>query len=419
MLKVEDRFVIKELHRTGMAISEIARITSHDRKTIRAILKGPLSPPPQKRKPRAKKLDPFVPYLERRIEEGVVNCNKLLDEIRRQWYQGGKSLVKNFVQPHREARRQEATVRFETLPGEQAQVDWGHFGFIEHHGRRRRLYGFVMTLGWSRACYLEFTISADAAWWLRCHVHAFRYFGGTPRVVLHDNLKTAVLDRHADGPIRWNPRYLDFAEYYGFVPQACRPYRAQTKGKVESGIRYVRGNFWPGLRFVDLADLNRQALDWLDFTANVRIHGTTGEVPFERLPLEHLQSLVGKPDYDTSLIVFRRATKDCFVSYDGNYYSVPWEYARKTLKLKESEEGQLVVLNPQDHEIARHRVRNGHHQRIAVAAHYENVRSGSRPARRAEAIQVLSPEGLASLPPAPQVEARPLCWYDQILEAVE
>jgi len=419
MLKVEDRFVIKELHRRGMAIGEIARITGHDRKTIRAILKGPVSPPAQKRKPRAKKLDPFVPYLERRIEEGVVNCNKLLDEIRRQGYRGGKSLVKNFVQPCREARRQEATVRFETLPGEQAQVDWGHFGFIEDHGRRRKLYGFVMTLGWSRASYLEFTISADAAWWLRCHVHAFRYFGGTPRVVLHDNLKTAVLDRHAGGTIHWNPRYLDFANYYGFVPQACRPYRAQTKGKVESGIRYVRGNFWPGLRFVDLADLNRQALEWLDFTANVRVHGTTGEAPLDRLPLEHLQPLVGKPDYDTSLIVFRRATRDCFVSYDGNYYSVPWEYARKTLKLKETEDGQLILLNPQDQEIARHRVRNGHNQRIAVAAHYENIRSGSRPARRPMAIQVLSPDALASLPAAPQVEARPLCWYDQILEAVE
>jgi transposase len=419
MLKVEDRFMIKELHDRGLGISEIARITGHDRKTIRAILKGPVSPPPQKRKPRAKKLDPFVPYLERRIGEGVLNCNKLVDELRRQGYEGGKSLVKSFVQPYREARRQEATVRFETLPGEQAQVDWGHFGFIEHHGRRRKLYGFVMTLGWSRASYLEFTISADAAWWLRCHVHAFRYFGGTPRVVLHDNLKTAVLDRDGEGTIHWNPRYLDFAHYYGFVPQACRPYRAQTKGKVESGIRYVRGNFWPGLRFVDLADLNRQALDWLDFTANVRIHGTTGEVPFDRLPLEHLQSIVDKPDYDTSLILFRRATKDCFVSYDGNYYSVPWEYARKTLKLKETEEGQLIILNPQDEEIAHHRVRNGHNQRVVVAAHYENMGRGSHPARRPLAIQVSSPQGLASLPLAPQVEARPLCWYDQILEGAE
>jgi transposase len=416
MLRVEDRFMIKDLHRRGMTISDIARVTGHDRKTIRAIVTGPLNPPPQKRKTRAKKLDPFVPYLEKRIEEGVLNCNKLFDEIRKQGYPGGKSLIKNFVQPYREARRQEATLRFETLPGEQPQVDWGHFGFIEHHGRRRKLYGFVMTLGWSRASYLEFTISADAAWWLRCHVHAFRYFGGVPQVMLHDNLKTAVLEREADGTIHWNPRYLDFADYYGFTPKACRPYRAQTKGKVESGIRYVRGNFWPGLKFMDLTDLNQQARDWLDQTANVRVHSTTGEVPFSRLPLEQLQSMDGKPDYDTSLITFRRATKDCFVSYDGNYYSVPSEYARKTLELKETEGHELLILNAQGDEIARHCVVNGHNQHITVAAHYEKIRSTSRPARRPTAIQVLPPEDWGGLPAAPEVETRPLDWYDQVLE---
>ncbi len=413
MLKVEQRFMIKDLYRRGVTISEIARVTGYDRKTIRAIVNGPVSPPPQKRKARAKKLGPFVSFLEKRIEEGVLNCNKLLAELRKQGYQGGKSLVKDFVQPYREARRQEATVRFETEPGEQAQVDWGHFGFIDHHGRRRRLYAFVMTLGWSRAMYVEFTVSADTSWWLRCHVHAFHYFGGVPQVVLHDNLKTAVLDRDVDGTVHWNPRYLDFAGYYGFTPKACQPYRAQTKGKVESGVRYVRGNFWPGLKFVDLVDLNRQGRDWLDLTANVRVHGTTGEVPFVRLALEPLQSLIDKPDYDTSLISFRRSTKDCFVSYEGNYYSVPSQYARKTLTLKETEDGQLIVVDPQGDEIVRHRLLHGHNQRSVVPAHYEAIRQGSPSAKRPGATQVSSPEGL---PPAPEVEARPLSWYDQVAE---
>lgn len=416
MLGVENRFMIKDMYRKGMTISGIARVTGHDRKTIRAIVNGPVNPQPKERKKRASILDPFVPYLERRVEEGVLNCNKLFDEIRRQGYQGGKSTLKNFVQPYREARRAEATVRFETEPGEQGQVDWAHFGFIEHQGRRRRLYAFVMTLGWSRASYLEFTVSRDAASWLRCHIHAFRYLGGVPQVVLHDNLKTAVLEREADGTIHWNPRYLDFAHYYGFTPQACQPYRAQTKGKVESGIRYVRGNFWPGLRFFDLADLNEQALGWLDMTANVRLHGTTGEVPFHRLALEPLQSLAGKPDYDTSLISFRRVTKDCFISYDGNYYSVPSKYARTTVEVKEREDGQLIILNAEDEEIARHGVVAGHKQRIAVAAHYENIHSSCRPSKRATAIQVLPPEGWGDLPLAPKVEARPLSWYDQVLE---
>ncbi len=306
-------------------------------------------------------------------------------------------------------------MRYETDPGEQAQVDWGHFGFIEHNGRRHRLYAFVMTLGWSRASYLEFTVSADAAWWLRCHVHAFEYFGGLPKVVLHDNLKTAVLSRDADGTIHWNARYLDFAGYYGFSPKACQPYRAQTKGKVESGVRYVRINFWPGLRFLDLTDLNRQARDWLDLTANVRIHGTTGEVPFARLALEQLQPMLGKPVYDTSLVSFRRASKDCFVSYDGNYYSVPSEYVRKTLKLKESESGQLLVLNAQDEIVAEHRLVSGHNQRIAVPAHYANIGKDKRSPKRPTAVQLPSSDSLTGLA-APEVESRPLSWYDQLTE---
>ncbi len=416
MLNTETRFMIKDLYRRGVTISEIARITGHSRRTIRAIVCGSLNPPPQTRKGRTKKLDPFVPYLEKRIAEGVFNCRKLLVEIQRQGYQGSWSLLKNFVRPYRAARQRDATVRFETEPGEQGQVDWAHFGYIEHHGRRRRLYAFVMTLGWSRAMYVEFTVSADAAWWLRGHVHAFRYFGGVPREVLHDNLKTAVLERGPDGAVHWNPRYLDFADYYGFSPRACRPYRAQTKGKVESAIRYVRGNFWPGLRFFDLADLNRQCREWLDGTANRRVHGTTGEVPFDRLPLEKLLPLDGKPDYDTSLITFRRSTRDCFVAYDGNYYSVPAGYARRILQVKETEDGQLIILDVEGAEIARHRLVEGQRLRVVEAAHYAPLRCGSHPTPRQGASQLPTPPGDTALPAAPEVEVRPLAWYDQMVE---
>jgi transposase len=416
MLRVEHRFMIKTLYQRGLSISEIAEITGHNRRTIRKVVNGPVSPGPQKRQARGSKLDPFVPHLKKRIDEGVLNCNKLLDEIKKQGYTGSKSLLKSFVQPYREARQAQATVRYETEPGEQAQVDWGHFGFIEHNGRRRKLYAFVMTLGWSRASYLEFTVSADAAWWLRCHVHAFEYFGGVPKVILHDNLKTAVLNRDADGTIHWNERYLDFAGYYGFTPKACQPYRAQTKGKVESGVKYVRGNFWPGTQYLDLADLNNQARSWLDETANPRIHGTTGEAPYTRLPLEQLQPLLGKPAYDTSLISFRRSTKDCFVSYDGNYYSVPCQYAHKTLKLKESDTGQLQILNVQDEVIAEHQLVTGHNQRIAVPKHYAGIEQRSAAAKRPVARQIKPAESLAGLPLAPSVETRPLSWYDELLE---
>jgi len=178
MLKVEDRFMIKELHHKGLSISDIARLTGHDRKTVRAVIQGPLLRQRRPPAPRASKLDPYTPYLQQRLADGVFNAQKLFHEIQAQGYRGQRSLVRTFVQPFRQARAAQATIRFETPPGEQAQVDWGHFGTIEHRGRTRRLYAFLFTLGWSRALYLEFTVSLTSAVFLRCHVHAFAALGG-------------------------------------------------------------------------------------------------------------------------------------------------------------------------------------------------------------------------------------------------
>jgi transposase len=417
MLNVEERFMIKDLYRQGVMISEIARRTGHDRKTIRSVIDAPLTPAPKHRQRKARKLDPFVPYLQKRIDEGVMNAQKLYQEILAQGYSGKDRAVRAFVQPFREGAQREATVRFETEPGQQAQVDWGNFGMIEHHGRQRRLYAFVMTLGWSRAMYLEFTVSADAAWWLRCHLHALHYFNGAPREVLHDNLKTAVLSRTADGVVHWHPHYLDFAHYYGFKPKACRPYRAQTKGKVESGVKYVRGNFWPGLVYTDLADLNRQALLWLDTVANVRVHGTTKEVPGERLLKEDLQPLSGKPDYDTSLITYRRSSKDCLVSYEGNYYSVPFAYARQQLMLKETESGELFIFTPEGQEVARHYLALGRHKRVVAAGHYAGLTVAFGRRKRVGAVQRPLESFLELAPDAPRVETRLLSQYEQWAEA--
>lgn len=420
MLRVEERFVIRELYGKGVSISEIARLTGRDRKTVRAALRQPLLPaarPPRPR--RAGKLDPFAPYLEGRLAEGVYNARKLYHEIQARGYTGKETLVRAFVQPRRAARRARATVRFETAPGEQAQVDWGHFGTIEHRGRPRRLYAFVMTLGWSRAMYLEFTTSLESAWFLRCHLHAFHYFGGAPRQVLHDNLKTAVLDRDPDGAVHWQPHYLDFADYYGFAPRACRPYRAQTKGKVESGIKYVRGNFWVGLRYTDLADLNRQARAWCDTVANVRAHGTTGVAPFSRLPDEGLLPLAGKPDYDTSLLSYRWSSADCLISYEGNYYSVPAAAARQRLLVRETEREELLIVGADGAELARHRLAAGTRERVVIPAHYADPAAlrAPRPPRRAGACQVRpAPVAAPWLPQAPAVEVRPLGEYDRLTE---
>lgn len=429
MLKVEDRFMIKELHRTGVSISDIARLTGHDRKTVRAVIAAPLIRQRRPARPRASKLDPYTSYLQQRLADGVFNAQKLFHELQAQGYPGQRGLVRTFVQPFRQARAAQAIVRFETAPGEQAQVDWGHFGTIEHRGRPRKLYAFLFTLGWSRASYLEFTVSLTSAVFLRCHIHAFHALGGIPRRILYDNLKSVVLDRDAEGTIRWQPTFLDFATYYGFSPQACRPYRAQTKGKVERGIGYVRTSFWPGLTVADLTDLNGQARDWTTTIANQRVHGTTGEVPAARLPQEGLQPLAGKPDYDTCLVGYRRSSRDSRLSYGGNFYSVPVAYAGQQLLVRELEDEVLVVVSPQGDEIARHELASGANQQIIMPAHFATRPadpSQTRPVnrRRGSPVRVAAPVGAASpqsgaavlVPDAPLVEVRPLAEYDRLLE---
>lgn len=420
MLKLEMCFMIKQWYRQGWSISDIARHTGHDRKTVRKAVTEAPQTAPKPRPERTRKLDPYVSYLQKRMDEGVWNAHKLYTEITERGYTGSETCVRAFVHPLRQARQAQATVRFETDPGEQAQVDWGHFGTISHHGRSKPLYAFVMTLGWSRAMYVEFTTSADEASFMRCHINAFAYLGGVPRKIVHDNLKTAVLGRDGDGTIHWNPRYLDFACQYGFGPHACQPYRAQTKGKVESGVKYVRGNFWVGLSYTDLKDLNGRALAWLDGVANVRVHGTTHEVPFVRLPLEGLQPTPQRPAFDTSRISWRQSSRDCLIAYEGSYYSVPAAYVCQRLLVKETVQEEVVIHTAQGEEIARHRLATGRYQRSVQPGHYAGIQAESQRPRRAGAVQQPSsdtPES-AAWSEAPTVEARPLSVYDALLEGV-
>ena len=169
-------------------------------------------------------------------------------------------------------------------------MDWGSLPYIGEDGKRRRVWVFVMTMGWSRACYVEPVRKADTAAFIQCHVNAFEYLDGVPRRCLYDNAKVVTLTRNQDGRVEWNLRMLDFALRVGFEMWLCQPYRAQTKGKVESGVKYVRRNpcssqgqaMWPGLRFTNDADLNRQALEWCDVVANRRTHGRASSA--EKVP---------------------------------------------------------------------------------------------------------------------------------------
>jgi transposase len=411
MLRGEQWYMMRDLLRDGVSISEIARRTGCDRKTIRKLRDQPAHPQPAPRRPRPGLLDPFKPYLAQRLARGVLNASKLHAEIQKQGYAGGVAVVRRFVSPLR-PRTPVVVERFETPPGRQAQGDWTSCGHLWEGERRRALSAFVLTLGYSRRQYVEFTLRQDLEHFLRCHVHAFAYFGGIPHDLLYDNLKTAVDHRLSDGSIVWNSRFRDFADYYGFTPRACRPYRAQTKGKVERGAGYRKGNFLLGL---DLAahtveTLNRDVLGWLRETADVRIHGTTHERPAARWPAEQaaLQALGSRLPFDTSYVTPRLVSREAVVSYHGLRVEVPPEHAGRVVLVKEDEAGWLRLYHGADC-IATHRVPTTPVRRLALPEHAAAVRALAR--RRPPAPA----EPPRTAPAWPEVEVRTLARYDELV----
>src|SRR5262249_27962697 len=214
--------------------------------------------------------------------------------LRERGYSGGYTMLKLFVASLRPQQAVEPVGRFETGLGEQMQVDWA---VIRRGGNR--LSVFVATLGWSGASYVEFVTDERVETLIEAHEKALLAFGGTPQEVLYDNMRTVVLQRHGygRGRHRFHPGFLDFARHCGFRPRLCAPYRAQTKGKVERFIRYLRESFWVPLSsrlaqeglIVDRETANLAVKRWLREVANARTHGTTGEIPAERLVNERLQ----------------------------------------------------------------------------------------------------------------------------------
>jgi len=414
---VEEWIDVRELMRRGVSVSEIARRTGHDRKTIRKVVTDQA---PARRAstwaPEAGKLAPFHPYLERRLEEGCHNAVVLCEEIHAQGYAGQISILRDYLRPRRqELRRQrEATVRFETAPGKQAQVDWGEFGTIwtPAEGRRRKLYGFVFTLGYSRAQYLEFTICCDLEHFVAAHLEAFAALG-IPDTILYDNLKTAILGRRPDGSPVFPGRFLDFALYAGFTPKFCQPYRPRTKGKVERGVGYVRQNFWVRVGHevragtLDLAGLNRRARAWSEQIANQRVHGTHGAVVWDRYQEEApvLGRLAGRPAYDTAYHALRRVSRDGRVSYRGVVYQVPLRHALREVQVHERLDGAVRIHAPDGTPLPAAPLADAPVPPPAVRQGAGPVESGAEPA-----LLVLGHE-------APVVPARELAVYEEVARA--
>ena len=411
LLRGKDVQTIEELKREGLSIKAISKLTGWDRKTVRKYLIKPEAPPVYgPRSLRPSKLDVFKPYIEDRLKAGVWNARVLLRELREQSYTGSYTILTDWLRPQRQSARVVAVRRFETAPGHQAQVDWGHLGSIEIGGEARKLWGFTFTLGYSRALMAEAALDQTLGTLLRMHEEAFRQLGGVPEEILYDRMRTVWLRTDERGEIVWHPVFSDFAQYWGFRPRLCQAYRAQTKGKIESGVKYVRGNFLCGLQGREpgnLDDFNAQLRQWVWEVSNRRVHGTTHERVDQRWAEEklRLQPLAGRLPYPYIDEELRKVARDAYVSWESNRYSVPWAYAGASVWVRERE-GQVEVHHG-GQRIAVHRCAAGKHQIVTVPDHHHGIPLGTRSPSTKILIHIQQT--------APIVEVRSLAAYESMV----
>ncbi len=422
MIWQEEWMDIHLMRRQGMSISKIAHQTGHTRKTVRKYLQSGKVPSYGPREPRPTVLDPYKNMLFNLFDSGVQNGIVLYEKISDLGYGGSYDSVKRFLAPLREqTRKRDVAVRFETDPGKQSQIDWGHFNvFFEKTGESQWMYLFLMILGWSRfraGCFLG---CQDLEHFLLGHQRTFEQVGGITETILYDNLKSVVLLRKLRlRDSRLNLRFLDFAGHYGFFPRLCLPGRPQTKGKVENQIGFVRSNFFCGRSFWDDEDLNRQFVQWLD-RVNHKSHGTTKDVPLERLKTERnalipLEEARAYPLYYTEN---RRVPRDCLVSWQGRRYSVPVRFVGKLVEVRELLDGEAIEIYYFGEQIANHRIPQQKGQWSIDPVHFRGLTSKMRPSwdPPQPVSDPMTPRGPAGSHPIPQVAVRELAVYEQLVK---
>ena len=362
---------IRSDHQKGLSYSELGRKYNVDRRTAKKYANSESRPEYVLTDSKPSILDPFKPQIMIWLEEAPYSAMRIWEKLKEQGFEGSYSVVKVYVRGKKEQLNEQATVRYETMPGLQAQVDWAHFEDyrITENKEEKKLYCFLMILGYSRTRYIEFVTDMSTDTLIRCHVNAFRYFNGYPDEVLYDNMKQVVIKRlMKQEESTLNRQFEDFAGFYGFKPILCRPYRGQTKGKIERTIRYVRDNFMIGIKFNSLNDLNGQALSWCN-KVNAKEHGTTGDIPFERIKRENLNPLVR--EYIIDKINLRRVQKDCLISYSGNQYSVPAEYVSRDVTVVAL--GNMLAVYHEGKQVALHRISHLKKDMVLNPVHYKRL----------------------------------------------
>jgi len=393
MVKAELWHEIHSRHKLKESKKSIARALGLHVQTVRAILRQTVPNPYRRERAGSKLLAPFLDFIKDRLAAVGYCAMSVFEEIREKGYAGSYDVVRRFVSPLRAEAFPEATTRFETPPGRQGQVDWGQCWTILA-GKRIKAHLFVMTLGFSRRMYAVGTEDEKMPSFIRSHIEAFDHFGGIPHEIVYDNLKSVVLERDFEGSrIKWNAPFWDFCRYYGFRPRPHKPYRPQTKGKVESGVKYVK-RFLRGKEFESLAHLNAVLAEWIANTADQRLHGTTHRRPAEMFKAEEalLIDHRGKPAYGLQERSVRTVSRDCLVAFETNRYSVPHQWVGRRVEVQAVadtirifHEGRLLVT---------HERIQGTYETRADRSHYEGL---IRPASA-----------------YPEVEVRDLAVYERL-----
>jgi transposase len=410
------------LRSEGMSVSQIARTTELDRKTVRRCLRQAEWQPYRRAPTEETLLVAHKQWLAERGPQVNYSARILFQELRGgRGYTGSYETVRNAVRPLRiDATLASLTqCRFETEPGEQAQADWGE-ARVRFADGPSKVHIFVLTLGYSRRAWAEGYEHERMESLLTAHEHGFEHLGGVTGEILYDRMRTVILGSR-EGKRCWNPTFEAFAAYWSFEPRVCRAYRAQTKGKVESGVKYVKGNFLPGRSFRDLADFNEQLQRWLAEIADVRIHGTTHEVPMERFARERdrLLPIGGRASFLQAMRRERVVADDWLVTIDTNRYSVPCPLIGRTVEVVRvgghwqiSHRGQIV---------AQHAVLAGRHQLSVNPEHGPGAVMRNARKRFPEGSPASTTNKAGSNRDAVErldvVEVRDLATYERMLEA--
>jgi transposase len=410
MLEPEEVSTILRLNELGWGAKRISRELGISRNTAKDyIAAGGWTP---YRQPQRKKaLDGQEAWLRERLRRHRGNADVIRQELAAE--KGiivSLRTVERAVQPYRQelAAEARATVRFETPPGKQLQIDFGE-RLVEIGGSKVRTYLFVATLGYSRRHHIRAFRNERQESWFDGLESAFAKFGGVPEEVLFDNARALVVEHDpVTRTVVFNEKFKAFAKHWGFWPRACAPYRARTKGKTENGVGYVKRNAIAGRSFPSWEAFEAHLEAWTRDVADVRVHGTTGEAPlarFRRAEAQALKPIAGMPPFQAARELIRRVQTDCAVEIDGNAYSVPWRLIGETVRATIVDD--TVRIHHGTNEVAVHPLCTGRRRRVIDPAHFEGL-TGFRPSRAGN---------LASspiVPPAPAL-LRPLGEYEAIL----